>query len=74
MNAIVPGYFKTDMTKKKLAQPKKRNNISAHSMLNRWGKIEEITGPTIFLSSNASSFYNLMLKRLSWMEVGLQKD
>ena len=25
-------------------------------MLNRWGKIEEITGPTIFLSSNASSF------------------
>ena len=25
-------------------------------MLNRWGKIEEIIGPVIFLSSNASSY------------------
>lgn len=56
VNAIVPGYFKTDMTKKSWFNLKKRNKISAHSMLKRWGKIEEIIGPTIFLSSNASSF------------------
>jgi NAD(P)-dependent dehydrogenase (short-subunit alcohol dehydrogenase family) len=56
VNAIALGYFKTDMTSKSWESEKRRKLISSHTLFNRWGSLEEIEGPIIFLASKASSF------------------
>ena len=56
VNNLVPGYFKTDMTKKSFDDPSKRKERERSTLLNRWGNPKELVGPAIFLASNASSY------------------
>ena len=44
------------MTKKSYSDLKKRKSRSNRTMLGRWGMIDELVGPAIFLASNASSY------------------
>ena len=55
-NAILPGYFKTDMNKKSLNDKKKRIQRENLTMLGRWGEIEELVGTVLFLSSDSAKY------------------
>ena len=46
----------TSMTQKSWSDPNKRKQRSERSILNRWGKPEDLAGAVIFLSSHASNF------------------
>jgi NAD(P)-dependent dehydrogenase (short-subunit alcohol dehydrogenase family) len=56
VNALCPGPFATDMNKPLLADPEKYKQFLSKIPLGRWGDLEEIAGPALFLASNASSF------------------
>jgi NAD(P)-dependent dehydrogenase (short-subunit alcohol dehydrogenase family) len=56
VNSLALGYFPTKMTKKSYADTKKNRLIKKNTILNRWGKLEEIWGPIKFLSSNEANY------------------
>ncbi|WP_313193397.1 SDR family oxidoreductase [Shinella zoogloeoides] len=56
VNAISPGYHKTDMTKGLWTQPKSHDLIADHSALKRWGSVDDLVGAAVFLASPAASF------------------
>lgn len=56
VNAIAPGYHRTDMTKALWSVPEDEQRISGRSALKRWGTTEDLVGPAIFLSSPAAAF------------------
>jgi NAD(P)-dependent dehydrogenase (short-subunit alcohol dehydrogenase family) len=56
VNAVGPGVIETPLT-----QPIKSNEswyqaYAAKSVFNRWGRADEMVGPTLFLASDAASF------------------
>ena len=56
VNAVAPGVIETPLT-----QPIKSNEswyqaYAAKSVFNRWGRADEMVGPTLFLASDAASF------------------
>jgi 2-deoxy-D-gluconate 3-dehydrogenase len=58
VNAIAPGYFKTDNTAA-LRQDEVRNTeISARIPAARWGDAGDLAGPVVFLASRASDYVN----------------
>lgn len=58
VNAIAPGYFKTDNTAK-LRQDKKRlAEISNRIPSGRWGEPADLKGAAVFLASSASDYVN----------------
>lgn len=56
VNAICPGPFATDMNKPLLENPEAYAAFVAKIPMGRWGELEEITGPTVFLASDAARF------------------
>jgi len=56
VNAIGPGYFPTEMGASLVADPEFNAWVCAKTPLGRWGKVEELIGALIFLSSSASDF------------------
>jgi gluconate 5-dehydrogenase len=58
VNAIGPGYFKTEMTKALWENEEFDTWLCKRTPANRWGNPDELVGALIFLSSNASSFVN----------------
>ena len=56
VNNIVPGYIKTDMTKKSFSDSALSKQRIDRMMIKRWGNIEDIAYSAIFLASNASSY------------------
>ena len=56
VNAIAPGYHKTDMTRPLWSEPKSHDAIAGHSALKRWGTTLDLVGATLFLASPASAF------------------
>jgi NAD(P)-dependent dehydrogenase (short-subunit alcohol dehydrogenase family) len=56
VNALVPGYFPTAMTIGSYDNPVAREQRSERTMLGRWGNISELSGPIVFLASDASSY------------------
>jgi NAD(P)-dependent dehydrogenase (short-subunit alcohol dehydrogenase family) len=56
VNSIGPGYFITEMNKKSYENPEKRELRENKTMLGKWGKMDQLIGPILFLSSNASSY------------------
>jgi len=54
VNALCPGYFRTDFVKDTLENPKKYNQILKNTPLKRIGSPEDIIGSSIFLCSQAS--------------------
>ena len=56
VNNIGPGYFMTDMTKGSWQDEQKHKERKEKTVLNRWGKPEDIIGVSVFLASDASSY------------------
>lgn len=57
-NAIAPGYFDTPLNAALVADPTFSAWLEKRTPAGRWGKVEELVGACIFLSSDASSFVN----------------
>ena len=55
VNAIAPGWFKTDMTAPVHAMPL-NDEILLRTPAGRWGQPEELAGTAVFLASRASNF------------------
>lgn len=57
-NAIAPGYFETPLNAALVADPEFSAWLEKRTPQGRWGKVEELVGACIFLSSSASQFVN----------------
>ncbi|MEP1445281.1 MAG: SDR family oxidoreductase [Paraglaciecola sp.] len=58
VNAIAPGYFRTDNTQALQDDPVRNKEIESRIPAGRWGEPEDIVGTTIFLASSASNYVN----------------
>lgn len=56
LNNLVPGYIETDMTSGSFNNPDLKKKRDDRILLNRWGKTDDLVGPTIFMLSDASSY------------------
>ena len=56
VNAIAPGYHRTDMTRALWENPADEARISQRSALKRWGTVDDLVGAAVFLSSDAAAF------------------
>ncbi|MCA1063126.1 glucose 1-dehydrogenase [Rossellomorea sp. AcN35-11] len=56
VNSIGPWYFKTPLTKMLLQNEEYVNDIMAVTPLKRIGELDELVGPAVFLSSDASAY------------------
>jgi NAD(P)-dependent dehydrogenase (short-subunit alcohol dehydrogenase family) len=74
VNSLALGYFPTKMTKKSYADTKKNRLIKNNTILNRWGKLEEIWGPIKFLSSNEANYITgqTLVVDGGWLSKGLK--
>ena len=57
-NAIAPGYFDTPLNAALVSDPEFSAWLEKRTPAGRWGKVEELVGACVFLSSDASSFVN----------------
>ncbi|MGS4945828.1 SDR family oxidoreductase [Meridianimarinicoccus sp. RP-17] len=57
-NAIAPGYFDTPLNAALVADPEFSAWLEKRTPAGRWGRVEELVGAAVFLSSDASSFVN----------------
>mgnify|MGYP003624788816 FL=1 len=57
-NGLAPGYFDTPLNAALVADPEFSGWLAKRTPAGRWGKVEELVGTCIFLSSDASSFVN----------------
>jgi gluconate 5-dehydrogenase len=57
-NAIAPGYFDTPLNATLVADPGFSAWLERRTPAGRWGRVEELVGACVFLSSEASSFVN----------------
>ena len=58
INAIAPGYFKTELNKALVEDEKFSAWLTSRTPMGRWGDVDELVGAAIFLASDASSFVN----------------
>mmetsp|Transcript_20934 Transcript_20934/g.53007 ORF Transcript_20934/g.53007 Transcript_20934/m.53007 type:complete len:269 (-) Transcript_20934:659-1465(-) len=56
VNAISPGYFRTEMTQEYYDSPKGSEYIKTHMPIQRLGELNELNGALLLLSSQASQF------------------
>ncbi len=56
VNALVPGWIETDLTEFAREDEATGDALLARVPMGRWGRVEEMTGPALFLASDASSF------------------
>ena len=56
VNAIAPGYMKTDNTSALRADPVRSRQIGERIPAARWGEPEDLAGAVVFLSSRASDY------------------
>ena len=56
VNAIGPGYFKTNMTRELQDTPERYNALLKRMALGRWGVPEDLAGIAVFLASDASAY------------------
>jgi len=56
VNAIAPGYHKTDMTKVWWSSPVSHDLVVDRSALKRWGSVDDLVGAALFLASPAAAF------------------
>ena len=56
VNAIAPGYHKTDMTKPIWSVPFGEKAVASRTAVGRWGTTEDLVGACLFLASPAASY------------------
>lgn len=56
VNALCPGVFATDMNLELTRDPVKYNEFIQKIPMGRWGQLDEIIAPALFLASPASSY------------------
>ena len=56
VNAISPGYHRTEMTRELWADPKAAAKIEGRTALRRWGTTEDLVGAALFLASPAAAY------------------
>ncbi len=56
VNAIAPGYFKTDMTDSLQTDPNRSEQILARIPAGYWGDPSDLAGTAVYLASNASRY------------------
>ncbi len=56
VNAVAPGYHKTDMTKPIWSVPFGEEAVSRRTALGRWGTTIDLVGPCLFLASPAAAY------------------
>ena len=54
VNSVGPGYTKTDMTMRRFLDKKSRKKRQERALLGRWGEVDDLVGPCIFLASDAA--------------------
>ncbi|MFT5194330.1 MAG: 2-deoxy-D-gluconate 3-dehydrogenase [Cellvibrionaceae bacterium] len=58
VNAIAPGYIRTDNTQALQDNPERNDAILARIPTGRWGRPDDFKGPIVFLASAASDYVN----------------
>ena len=58
VNAIAPGYMKTDNTSALRADPVRSRQIGERIPAGRWGEPDDLAGAVVFLSAPASDYVN----------------
>lgn len=58
VNAIAPGYFRTDNTQALQDNPVRNEQIEGRIPAGRWGNPEDLGGAAVFLASKASDYVN----------------
>ncbi len=58
VNGLGPGYFKTELTEKLVADEQFTAWLVGRTPSRRWGDVEELAGAAVFLASDASRFVN----------------
>lgn len=56
VNALAPGYIRTDMTAESFNDPVRHAQRRRHTCLDRWGEVEDLVGAAIFLAADASAY------------------
>lgn len=56
VNAIGPGYIETDLTRPLVADEAFSSWVRARTPAGRWGRVEDLVGTLLYLSSDASNF------------------
>jgi len=76
VNNLAPGYIKTGMTKKSYENKKARKNREKRTMLGRWGNLDDLIGPCVFLCSDASDYITGLDLYVDggWIANGLSED
>ena len=58
VNAIAPGYFRTDNTRALRESASRSTEILARIPAGRWGEPDDLSGAVVFLASKASDYVN----------------
>lgn len=58
VNGLGPGYFKTELNEKLVADETFSAWLIGRTPSRRWGNVEDLAGAAVFLSSDASAFVN----------------
>ncbi|MEU4362348.1 SDR family oxidoreductase [Promicromonospora sp. NPDC023987] len=58
VNALAPGYFATELTAALVADREFSAWVEGRTPAGRWGRVEDLVGTLVFLSSDASAFVN----------------
>lgn len=58
VNGLGPGYFKTELNAKLVADEQFNAWLTGRTPSRRWGNVEELAGAAVFLASDAASFVN----------------
>jgi gluconate 5-dehydrogenase len=58
VNGIGPGYFKTELNARLVADETFNAWLLNHTPSRRWGEVEDLAGAAVFLASDASRFVN----------------
>jgi NAD(P)-dependent dehydrogenase (short-subunit alcohol dehydrogenase family) len=56
VNAVAPGYHKTNMTKPLWSEPNDAERIASRTALKRWGTVDDLVGICLFLASPAAEY------------------
>jgi 2-deoxy-D-gluconate 3-dehydrogenase len=56
VNALAPGYFKTEMTRRLWQDPERDKWVLSRTPQGRWGDLADLQGAAVFLASDASDF------------------